>query len=201
MSGETKTQMLTVQLKGTLRGYEVTVIEQISHDELKSALSSLIKEMAEAGVGNVPCAEPIPAEGQAPPLPVEESPYQRLARELDSSSDDVRKILGIKGDSVQVYRASRLKIADAICLICFAYEKGLGRQRMPYDELMKLLETSQIKTKTPGPVLCFNMIRQGYFQKRAYEEGRNIVLESKGEKKAREVAKQLLVGSCRGEAM
>jgi hypothetical protein len=98
-----------------------------------------------------------------------------------------------------LYKASQFKIADAVCFICFAYEKGLGHPSMPYDVLTRLLEASQIKLKTPVSVMCFNMINDGYFQKRSYDEARNIVLESKGEGKARDLAKQLADGSYRAK--
>jgi len=201
MSEETKSSLVTVQLRGSHAGYDVVVTHHVPRGEFRQALLSLLKDLSEAGIA--PARPEDEGEGRkekAGPIPQEtDDPYHALAREFDVGADQVRRIVGIKGDSVQLYKASQFKIADAVCLICFAYEKALGHSSMSYDVLTRLLETSQIKMKTPTSVMCFNMINDGYFQKRAYDEARNVVLESKGERKAREFVQQLLAGSYRAK--
>jgi len=201
MSEETKLSMVTIQLRGSHTKYEVLVSQEVARGEFKAALLSLLSDLSDTGVEPVRLSGEHEQHKRKSETEIEhpDDPHNRLARELDVSAEQVKRIVGIKGESIQLYKASQFKIADAVCFICFAYEKALGHPSMPYEVLTRLLEASQIKMKTPASVMCFNMINDGYFQKRPYDEARNIVLESKGEGKARDFAKQLADGSYRAK--
>ena len=92
--------------------------------------------------------------------------------------------VGIKGDQVQVYRTGSLKASVAATIICFINEKALSKQSMTYDEFDSLLKANSVKLNIPLANFCFNMIRDGNLQKKAYEDGRRIVLTPAGEKRA-----------------
>jgi hypothetical protein len=135
--------------------------------------------------------------------PVDESrdgPLARLARELALPAADLAKVLGIKGDTVQLYRASQLQPSDAAAALCLAYEKGLGKSGMPYQVFDAALESIHVKMKTPLSTFCFNMIRDGVIQKKPYEDGRSIVLTPAGEQKGEVALKALIAGGARSDA-
>jgi len=127
----------------------------------------------------------------------DETPVNRIARDADLESESVRKHLGCKDDSLQLYRPSRLQILDALCILCYAFEKGLSTQFMEYDRFVQLVEGSQIKMKTPMSTQVQNLIRLGYVDKRPYEASRRITLTPQGEKKGREALKGLVSGENR----
>ena len=196
MSDEVKSSQVTIQIRGRYTNYEVLVSLQVPREKLKETIAELAGDLREAGIGAIRADRSDEREEreESPPAGTD-TPYDRLARELEADAASLRKLVGIKGDSIQLYKASQFKIADAVCFICFAYEKALGHASMPYEVLTTLLQASQIKMKTPASVMCFNLINDGYFQRKPYDDERKIVLEAKGEQKARIFARQLTGGS------
>ncbi|HZT69930.1 MAG TPA: hypothetical protein VFC10_09345 [Terriglobia bacterium] len=195
MTEETTSTPVTVQVRGRQAGFDVAITIQLSRDKFKDALSSLLNDLKEAGLETSLGEEEHGDKGKVERREEADGPYERLARELEVTIQQLRHIVGIKGETIQLYKASQFKIADAVCFICFVYEKGLGRASMPYETLVALVEASQIKMKTPVSAMCFNLRKEGYLQKRPYDENRTIVLSPEGEEKARRFANGLVKSS------
>jgi hypothetical protein len=199
--------LATVTLRGRVGGLELTIAFPLATEELKERITRVLEQLTAIGI-----EAPLPdtEEDPGPPEKKErrqddkgdagggEGPYVRLSRELDIAAANLQKVLGIKGDTVQLYKASKLAPSDAAAALCLSYEKGLGRAGMPYDTFTSIL-SSHVKMKTPVSTFCFNLIRDGVVQKKPYEDGRTIVLSPAGEKKGEAAIKKLLAGEAKAK--
>lgn len=201
MTEGTATNLTTVSVRGRITGVEVTVTFQVPPEELKKQLAAILEQLTELGI-EVDAPDSGDDDQVTEPRRVldvaqADGPLGRLARELDVAVEDVKKVLGIKGEQVDLFRASRLKVADALSAICLAYEKGLGKSGMAYETFKSLVDANQIKMKTPLPTVCFNLIQSGRVDRRQYDDAKVIVLTPEGERKAADTLKALMSGSAR----
>jgi hypothetical protein len=197
----TGTNQTTVSVRGRITGVEVTVTFQVLLDELKKQLAAVLEQLTELGI-EVEATEDAEDERHHDDRRAEDrghgdGPIPRLARELEVNADEIKKVLGIKGEQVDLYRASRLKVSDALSAICYAYEKGLVKGGMSYETFRSLVEANQIKMKTPLPTVCFNLIQSGRIDRKQYDDAKVIVLTPEGERKAADTLKALIAGSAR----
>ena len=183
MSGEGVPPEASVQVRCFISGCEVTVSFSTAQATLKEQMLSVIRKLEEIGLEPLAHRERRRAEdeeeqvGEADPLTI-------LSRESEVPIEDLKFILGIKGNAIQIYRANQYRLSDAISVLLFINEKALGKPYTPYNDLPTLLEANHIKTPTPLPNVCFNLIRDGTIEKKAYEDSKQIVLTPGGEKKA-----------------
>jgi hypothetical protein len=197
----TGTNLTIVSVRGRITGVEVTVTLHVPPDELKQRLAEVLEQLTELGIEVRPLEEGADEKDQSngkvekPDSP--DGPLSRIARALDADGRAVSGILGIKGEQVDVFKASALPVADALSTICYAYEKGLGKNGMPYDTFKSLIEANQIKMKTPLPTVCFNLFSGGRIDRKQYEDSKFISLTPEGEKKAAATLKSLMEGSAK----
>lgn len=201
MTETTEANLTTATVRGRIAGVEVTVTLTIPVAELKERLAEVLEQLTELGV-EVESPEVRGDEGGEDRSRFREhargdEPLPRLARELDVDLPEIGKILGIKGEQVDLFRAGRLKVADALSAMCFAYEKGLGRSGMSYETFKSLVDANQIKMKTPLPTVCFNLIQSGRISRKEYDDSKIIVLTPEGERKAADTLRALMAGSAR----
>jgi hypothetical protein len=182
-----------ISVKARVAGCEVSVDVSAPIESFKDSLKQVLGQLTEIGVEPIPVVPPgqreVPEE-----TPDADGPVAALARELDLTDSDLRKVLGVKGDSIQLYRAGQYSVADAVCVIGLAYEKGLGHAGMPFDAFSSLVAANHIKTKTPLRTLCFNLIRDGRVDKKSYEDGGLVVLTPAGEQQAARAIKAVVGG-------
>ena len=195
----------TVTLRGRVGGCELTVTFPLATEDLKERVTHVLEQLTAIGIeAPLPEAEEeVPEKREPRPekrddTPGGDGPYTRLSRELELSVANLQKVLGIKGETVQLYKASKMAPSDAAAVLCLAYEKGLDKTGMPYDTFSSVL-SGHVKMKSPVSTLCFNLIRDGVIQKKPYEDGRLIVLSPAGEKKGEAVIKKLLVGEVKAK--
>lgn len=196
MTDEESATQVQVSVRARIAGCEVSLTMTVPEAHTKDKLKQLIEGLSELGVEPIEPARGADRTGSTAESEGDDSddPVSRVAREAELDTGVARKLLGIKGDSVQLFRAGQYSLSDAICILCFTYEKGLGQQSMSYDAFSSLLSANQIKSKTPLSTLCFNLVRDGRIDKRSYDNGRNIVLSSAGEQQAIDALKAAASG-------
>lgn len=200
MTESTDNKQTTVSLRGRITGVEVMVTFQVASEELKKRLSEVLEQLTEVGIESVvENRKEVDHDGskEEPEISGGAGPLGQMARELQVQVSDLTKILGIKGETVDLFRAGRLPVADALSAICFAYEKGLGKPGMTYETFQALVQANQIKMKTPLPTVCFNLINGGRIDSKQYNDDKFIVLTPDGERKATETLKALITGGAK----
>jgi hypothetical protein len=76
---------------------------------------------------------------------------------------------------------------DAVLVLLYAIEAGLGRTQILYDDFKDVFELQNLKTGSPLAMILTNLRNAGYLDKKAHLDGRNLRLTAKGEQKAIEV--------------
>ena len=111
-----------------------------------------------------------------------ENPVKLLAMKLDIDTEKFEnlKIIGVKGEAIQILKPTKLKPSESCYLLIAANEYVLGKPSIPYDELKELCELNSIRSKTPFYQLIDNAKRYGHIDKKKYDNSREVVLQSKG---------------------
>lgn len=122
---------------------------------------------------------------QTPVLP-EDDPYEKIANMLDNvTAVDLRamKIFSIKDQNVQLLKPNQFKVMDAICVLLFILEVGIGKRDIEYDAFRDIFESQNIKSGSPLTMLMTNMKVAKYIDAKKYSS-KIVSLTPKGQEQA-----------------
>lgn len=123
-----------------------------------------------------------------------EDVFDKIASRLDADSSHLKdaKLFGIKGEKVQVFKTQKFAPAEAVMLICYISEIGVGKAALSYEELKEAYQESHIKSESPLYMIISNIAQSGYIDKQRYDSQKEIVLTAKGETKVKEITQKAL---------
>jgi len=182
---------IQVSVSGTVDGFMVTLQTDAAPNEAVSSLQDLIKQLKEYGATGVKELKEVDYRDETEMT----KPMQKLARELDVDEQFLRPLVGFKGNTVQITKASQLMVTDALTMIMFSVEKGLGQASLSLDEMQGLIDLNGVKYEYPTTTAIFNLKKVGYINGSLYDQERRLSLTHKGEENARKAFKALIQGT------
>lgn len=126
------------------------------------------------------------AQPQITPVP-EDDPYEKIANMLNNiSATELRakKIFSIKDQNVQLLKPNQFsKVMDAICVLLFLLEVGIGKRDIQYNMFRDIFESQNIKSGSPLTMLIINMKIAKYIDPKKYKT-KIVSLTPKGQEQA-----------------
>ena len=161
-------------------------------------IKSLLTDLKGAGLGDLVQAEDTSGAVSTGRKSESDDPAKRIETQagIEEGRLSGAKILAIKDDIPQLLQKTIFtSVTDAVLVLMYALEVGLKRKSVNYDDFVPLFEAQQLKAGSPLSMLVNNIRNAGYFDGRAYADGRKLRLTAKGETKAVEVLKKLATRS------
>lgn len=116
----------------------------------------------------------------------EEDSYEKIANMLSNISPTelrAKKIFSIKDQNVQLLKPNQFKVMDAICVLLFILEVGIGKRDIEYDSFRDIFESQNIKSGSPLTMLMTNMKVAKYIDAKKYSS-KIVSLTPKGQEQA-----------------
>jgi len=176
---------INLRITGQIKGFQIALSLETAKESLKNDTQFLIGLIEEVG------ALPFKTEEK---ILLTEGPLERLEKELNVDKSTLRSIIGYKEGMVQIARASQLQVADAMCMLLFAYEKGFNESAIAFDQFDSLVKQNGIKLTYPLTTGIFNLKKGGYINAKLYDEEKQISLSPKGDEKAISAFKDYIAG-------
>ena len=187
---------VNIELKVDLPIFKLTLTSEAEASSLGEAIESMLEqvEKVDKRIKKIGGASIKPAETTLSTIPASSTPYSddpisRVARRLEIDESQLRNsdLFGIKGDSPQIFKAGRFSSGDALLVLAFLFEVGLGNPATPFEKLKEAFQASHIKAKSPFIAILSNKIRDGHIDKNRYNAQNEIVLAPKGEKQVSKI--------------
>jgi hypothetical protein len=143
---------------------------------------------------------PLPERPHGTPSPPAPKPQAKDTSEakmetraaLQAGSLAKTKLIAFKDNIPQLLRPTVLKPTDAVVILLFAVEAGLGNTKMDYQSFKDLYDAQNIKSGSPLAMKLTDLRNGGYIDKKSYSSDRSILLTAKGERKAIEVIRNFI---------
>ena len=188
---------VNIELKVDLPIFKLTLTSEAEASSLGEAIESMLEqvEKVDKRIKKLGGASINPAETTLSTTPASsittssDDPISRVARRLEIDESQLRNsdLFGIKGDSPQIFKAGRFSSGDALLVLAFLFEVGLGNPATPFEKLKEAFQASHIKAKSPFIAILSNKIRDGHIDKNRYNAQNEIVLAPKGEKQVSKI--------------
>ena len=186
---------VNIELKVDLPIFKLTLTSEAEASSLGEAIESMLEqvEKVDKRIKKIGGASIKPAETTLSTIPASstssDDPISRVARRLEIDESQLRNsdLFGIKGDSPQIFKAGRFSSGDALLVLAFLFEVGLGNPATPFEKLKEAFQASHIKAKSPFIAILSNKIRDGHIDKNRYNAQNEIVLAPKGEKQVSKI--------------
>ena len=187
---------VNIELKVDLPIFKLTLTSEAEASSLGEAIESMLeqvekvdKRIKKLGGASIKAAETTLSTIPASSTPYSDDPISRVARRLEIDESQLRNsdLFGIKGDSPQIFKAGRFSSGDALLVLAFLFEVGLGNPATPFEKLKEAFQASHIKAKSPFIAILSNKIRDGHIDKNRYNAQNEIVLAPKGEKQVSKI--------------
>lgn len=195
---------VNIELKIDLPTFKLTLTSEAESSNLGEAIENMLeqvekvdKRIKKLGGTNVKSAETIlPTVPTPSPVASSDDPVGRVARRLEIDESQLKNsdLFGIKGDSPQIFKAGRFSSGDALLVLAFLFEVGLGNSATPFEKLKEAFQASHIKAKSPFIAILSNKIRDGHIDKNRYNAQNEIVLAPKGEKQVAKIISDAIKG-------
>lgn len=169
------TRTIKLEITGQVKGFRTTLSIETDETSVSDELSLLIGLLEKAGASPTPTEEITTTPGE---------PIKRLASELGVDPANLRSLIGFKEGMVQISQASQLQVADAMCMLLYAYEKGIGESAIAFEQFESLVKQNGIKLTYPLTTGIFNLKQAGYINGSLYESEKKLSLSPKGERNA-----------------
>lgn len=176
---------IKLEITGQVRGFKTTLSIETTEASVTDELVFLTGLLEKAGATPAPLEETPAIQGE---------PVKRLASELDVDPANLRSLIGFKGGMVQISQASQLKVTDAMCMLLYAYEKGVGESAIAFEQFESLVKQNGIKLSYPLTTGVFNLKQGGHIDRKLYDEEKKISLSPRGEKNAISAFKDYIAG-------
>lgn len=187
MSSNYKIRELRVELRPG-----VVLVADIESVE---AANKLLKELQDAKLVTYQTTSDARKGGGKDGKSAADDPASRLelCADLPGGSLGEKNILAFKDNVPQLLKPNSFdKTVDAVLVLLLAVESGLGNTSIDFDSFKGLYDSQNIKTGSPLSMLLTNLRNAGYLDKKVYAADRTLRLTAKGDKKAREVLKELV---------
>lgn len=192
------------KLKGKIEvfiGKAIKIVVYIENeDEITSSLSRLekIKEQLmkfDKVFSQERAFAPMAPANPQHSLSSEDDPFENIANMLDGiTGADLRakKIFSIKDQSIQLLKPNQFKkVMDAICVVLFVLEAGLGKRDIQYSIFRDIYDTQNIKSGSPLTMIMINMKGAKYIDAKKYK-AKVVSLTPKGQEQAINVINKFL---------
>lgn len=193
---------ITIELKVDLPTFKLTLTSEAEDSALGAAIESMLEQVEKIDKRVKKLAVVSIRSSEAPSVPpsvqpsgaLSDDPISRIARRLEIEESELRNsdLFGIKGDSPQIFKAGRFSSGDALLVLAFLFEVGLGNSATPFEKLKEAFQASHIKAKSPFVAILSNKIRDGHIDKNRYDAQNEIVLTPKGEKQVSKIILEAL---------
>ena len=123
-----------------------------------------------------------------------DDPMNKISLRLEMDYDKIKNssLFGVKDGKIQIFKAQRITPKDALLIITFIYETGLGNSAIPYEDMKEAFTMSNIKSKSPLYMLISNCTKAGYLDKARYDSQKEITLTPKGEAQVKKAIENAL---------
>ena len=196
---------VNIELKIDLPTFKLTLTSEVESGGLSDAVETMLEQVEKidkrvkkiAGTSAIRSAEisttttPAPRETSS-----SDDPLGRVARRLEVEDEKLKNadLFGIKNESPQIFKANRFSSGDALLVLAFLFEAGLGSTATPFEKLKEAFQASHIKAKSPFVAILSNKLRDGHIDKSRYNAQNEVVLTSKGEKQVSKIILDALNG-------
>lgn len=182
-TNKSKDEMVSLKLTAKSEFFEIKIKQTIPKNMIGENIDKIIHEISKSKSFKVKPTDEKPVSVHHSELKIEvENPIKILAMKLDVDPDKFEnlKIIGIKGEAIQLLKPSKLKPSESCYLLIAANEFVLGKLAIQYDELKEMCELNGIRSKTPFYQIIDNAKRYGHIDKKKYDNAKEVVLQSKG---------------------
>ena len=123
-----------------------------------------------------------------------DDPFEKVANMLDNVALvdlQTKKIFSVKDQNAQLLKPNQFKkVTDAICVLLFILETGIGKKDIKYDVFRDIFESQNIKSGSPLTMLMNNIKGAKYIDAKKYK-AKTVSLTPKGQEQAIEVLNKL----------
>lgn len=176
-------EMISLKLTAKSEFFEIKIKQKIPKNTIGENIDKIIHEISKSKSFKAKPTDNKPTSiHQTESKNESENSIKLLAMKLDVDPDKFEnlKIIGIKGEAIQLLKPSKLKPSESCYLLIAVNEFVLGKLAIQYDELKEMCELNGIRSKTPFYQIIDNAKRYGHIDKKKYDNAKEVVLQSKG---------------------
>jgi len=183
---------IEISVMGLVEGYAVTLRMEVLPDRVAESLGNLLNQLRDQGGTAV---QTHTETGRQEREQTADGPINRLAAELEMAGSALKTHVGFKDKTVQITKASQIMVTDALTMIIFSVEKGLGQPSLTVEDMQNLIGLNGVKYEYPTTTAIFNLKKAGYINASLYDQEQKLSLTPRGENNARKAFKALIEGA------
>lgn len=202
---EVREKEVDIELEAGYPSLKICLSSKTKLDQIEVIISSFIdsldkcskkiKKIASEERPASPAPKPLVEKRKEPKAEIDEKedPLKKVSLRLEMDYEKLNKeqLFGTKEGRVQIFKP-KFSPKDALLVITFIYEIGLGNTSIPYEELKETFRNSNIKSKSPLYLIIFNAAKSGYIDKQRYDTQKEITLSPKGEARVKKIIESAL---------
>lgn len=194
---------INIELRVDLPTFKLTLTSEAESSGLGEAIENMLEQVEKVDkrikkIGGANTMPRITGAGQPerPTVISSDDPLGKVAQRLEIDETTLRSsdLFGVKNDSPQIFKANRFSSGDALLVLAFLFEVGLGNSATPFEKLKEAFQSSHIKAKSPFVAILSNKIRDGHIDKNRYNAQNEVVLTPKGEKQVSKIISSAING-------